>query len=382
MMHATRYRRPTPTRCQRGRGRHAGRRHLLVLLVLAFLVLLLGSPVAAAAPAVRLVPALPDAPATMQARGEFYRHTLAVQVTANPLRLASSPDGQGALCTDDRATLTLVTADTATPLWSHTFAGADRQSIVCIPPQAVQVPTTPGIYELQMVLEDLFPPVYGTRPYYLVGAVALVSTPTPTTTGVPTATPRPQPTDDTAQGALPTGGPTAGPTPAPQPTVTAHPVAPPPDEPVGSRPLPGTDLTWSPTIGLGLGGIVLLGGLGLVLLVRRRAPRPASPTLLGMLTLFDQETYETQTLLLTGETPVVTIRRHPLALVTTPTRDPVAGTIAQIRATAQGPVVQERLADAWTAAVALSHDVTCTLAAGRVTLRYRDPLGGNREIPA
>jgi hypothetical protein len=44
--------------------------------------------------------------------------------------------------------------------------------------------------------------------------------------------------------------------------------------------------------------------------------------------------------------------------------------------------VQERLADAWAAAVALSHDATCTLAAGRVTLRYRDPLGGNREIPA
>jgi hypothetical protein len=101
-----------------------------------------------------------------------------------------------------------------------------------------------------------------------------------------------------------------------------------------------------------------------------------------MLTLFDQETYETQTLLLTGETPVITIRRHPLALVTAPTPDPAAGTIAQIRATAQGPVVQERLADAWAAAVALSHDATCTLAAGRVTLRYRDPLGGNREIPA
>jgi len=377
-MHDTHVTRPTPTRRRRDRGRYADHRHLLVLLVPAFLVLLLGSPVAAAAPAVRLVPALPESPPTTRTRGPFYRHTLTIQVTANPLRLASSPDGQGALCTDDRATLTLVTADTATPLWSHTFAGADRQSIVCIPPQAVQVPTTPGIYELQMVLEDLFPPVYGTRPYYLVGAVALVPTPSATTTGVPTATPRPQPTGDPAQGALPTAEPTL----APQPTVTAHPVAPPPDEPVGSRPLPGLDLTLSPTIGLGLGGVVLLGGLGLVLLVRRRTPRPASPALLGMLTLFDQETYETQTLLLTGETPVVTIRRHPLALVAAPTPDPAAGTIAQIRATAQGPVVQERLADVWAAAVALSHDATCTLAAGRVTLRYRDPLGGNRETPA
>src|SRR4051794_3765054 len=60
--------------------------------------------------AVLLVAARADAPPDARPRGVFAQQTQVVTLAATHVQLASTPDGAGALCTDDQATLTLTSA--------------------------------------------------------------------------------------------------------------------------------------------------------------------------------------------------------------------------------------------------------------------------------
>ena len=97
------------------RGRLAAAIGLVALLA----ANLAGSGSARAQPhaALLLAPAQPAASRASVARGVFYRQSVQAPLPAGPLWLAASPDGQGALCTDDQATLIFATAGGQAGRW-------------------------------------------------------------------------------------------------------------------------------------------------------------------------------------------------------------------------------------------------------------------------
>ena|GEM_PF-4568813 len=286
--------------------------------------------------------------------------------------------------------------------WTHRFARADRQAIVCIPAQPIALPTTPGIYRVTIVLEDLYPDTWGSRPYMLVGAT--------TASVVATATPERRPDRVEAPDTVPAVGSQDGqmsaptsttptvagagadlfaeqpPTPYPAPTATLV-------QPETATAGPGAASRgvsarreWLPALPDGIawpavlvpGAALLLGTLLLDMLFwRRHAHRQQTlpPPLTGMILLFDQDSREAHTEVFVGAPSMVEVQRHPLRVVAVPTSTPSDRAIARIQATTAGMLLHDVTASAVPEPVRLQHDQRYALADGAVTLRYRDPLG-------
>ncbi len=309
-------------------------------------------------PAVPLVPHIPEAPPSATARGVFYEAEWTVWVQTSPLWLASTADGQGELCSDDRATVTLLVADTPVVRWEHTFASTDTQSIACIPPQPIAVPVMPGTYQVQVWLDDLYPDTYGSQPYYLVGArldAPEYAAETMVAAGAPPAASPP----DTAATATP--------------AATVTPVA------VVPREAEGLGATWAWWwIVLPVAGLAGLPGWWLW---RRRHTSVQACGLTGVLSLFDTETHAARTVVLTGEAQMMTIRRAPLAVTAVdprPARSRARSAtdavppLAHLLATEQGAVLQELLPEGAGDKVLLVPNQAYELADGLVMLRYRE----------
>jgi hypothetical protein len=308
-----------------------------------------------AASRITLAPAIAAAPRTEVARGRYYTRTVQVHWPAETLWLASTPDGQGDLCTDDRATITIVQNGQQVGQWSHQFAPAAQQGITCLPAQNLTDLVPPGDYLVTIALDDLFPDTYGSQPYYLVMEEMLddaASVAAPSATMLPhTPTPTSSPT------AAPGGTATTVPVPTITPSATAAPAS-------GSA---GTVLagpSWLlPTL---MGGGLLLGLAGIILLARRPAPHRTATTLAsGIVYLYDQEIRQAHTAVVHGQR--LALYRHPLRLVP----EPDAGLeppLAHLSVTEQGMILQE---EADTVAQPLPLGSTGTVAQGTVTVQYQ-----------
>jgi hypothetical protein len=317
---------------------------------------------------VQIVPQIGEAAPSTAARGVFYQQTLAATLPGSSVLLASSPDGQGWLCTDDQATLTFATGGHEALTWSHRFAGADRRAITCLPPQRLDLPM--AAYQITVTLEDLYPNTSSSRPYYLVFAAGAAP-------AGATALPAPPPaTRAVAQRSPPTTIEVA-------PATSAHVVAVAtlgPAATVATTPdSPGTQPATPPTLDLRLVawliGVALLLGLAVLIVRRRNRRRTAEqPPITGILYLFDQETREARTEIVRGGAQL-DVRRRPLRVATVAAAEASQG-IAQIRPSSDGLLLYESAADA---AVPLVHDRLYALAGGVVTLRYREPGGGRRS---
>lgn len=316
--------------------------------------------------AVLLVAARADAPRQAQPRGVFARRTHMITLESAQVRLASTPDGIGPLCTDDRATLTLTAATGAAQRWTYDFASPDRRAIICRPPQVLALPVGAGVYTATLTLEDLYPDTYGTRAYYLVvdAADVLVAAQDRQPAASRLADPVPVPT----QAARPTPPLIATPAVAPaaaSPVPSVGPVA-------ARRADPGGigALISDTRVLVALGAAIALAILALLRwrMLRRRLP---VDQLRGVLYLFEPATREARTIALPGGATGVAICRQPLRAVPISDTGGAGAAIAQIQATARGPVLRE--GDAPTVQpILLERDRPYALAGGTVTLRYRD----------
>lgn len=343
----------------------------------------------AAHPATALVTALPEATRTRSAQGVFYRHRLPITIPTTPVWLASSADGTGALCTDDQATLTFRATEPTRPpyQWQHHFATADGLRIQCLPPQDLSAHLAPGSYEVEIVLDDLHPPAYGTRAYYLVFPAPPAAPLSLTPTMLPDAGPSPvatvAPLRPTATEAL-TPTRTVTPTLLPTPTVslpTASPVS--AVVPSAVPPRPPADETISYIRGFFFdadpsavwwGGLALLGLSGLALLVgwHQRRMRPRPPLLRGVVDLFDTDSHEARTVLLAVYGNGAVLTRDPLAVGARKPAPPQGQVIGWLTATAAGVQLQtEPATSAAPLLLAPDGQTTYLLAAGAVTLHYR-----------
>ena len=75
----------------------------------------------------QLAPAIAPAPPARVARSTFFSRSQALVLPGGTLWLASTADGHGELCSDDRATVSVQDAQQIVWRWSHVFASADRQ---------------------------------------------------------------------------------------------------------------------------------------------------------------------------------------------------------------------------------------------------------------
>lgn len=302
-----------------------------------------------APPAVwQLAPAIAPAPPARVARGGFLSRSQSLVLPGGTLWLASTPDGRGELCSDDRATVSVQDTQQIVWRWSHVFASADRQGITCVEPQAVPIPSA-GTYTVTITLEDLFSDTYSSRPYVLVFAGSGESAPAATALPQPQAMPAP-----THAAPVPTNAPaTAIPSPAPPARATVS------ERKEQPQPI---SMIW-------LGGAAL--ALVLVLLLARRIRRRnAAPHAQAILDLFDQETREARTLALPAGTAL--IARHPLRIVSQTAASDAAAQVGRVQLVAGGaqlsfPGMPQR------APIVLHPAQRYELAGGAVVLRYRGP---------
>lgn len=167
---------------------------------------------------IALAPAFPE---TMSGKmpGAFFEGNInLIYQPHQRVILSSTPDGDGALCSDD-----LVKIQSATWLmFEHDFRSADRSRIVPLEPLDVTgLFNEEGDYSLQISLIDLTPQQFSSSPYYLVVVEsdpgisfpppAAILTPTPSRT-TPTFTPTPRPTTTSTPTPTPTHTPTLTPT--------------------------------------------------------------------------------------------------------------------------------------------------------------------------
>jgi len=131
-----------------------------------------------------LAPAISEGAPATTARGVFHRQLGQLNVPAATVLISSSPDGLGALCTDDEATL-IFRQPTAPPqVWTHLFADRSRGVIACIPPQRLTLNGGPGAYEVELMLTDRFSFTYSSRAYFVIADLA----PPPAATPAPEVT--------------------------------------------------------------------------------------------------------------------------------------------------------------------------------------------------
>ena len=167
-------------------------------------------------PQVRAFPMAPGisepAPARTS-RGTFYRNTITVRYGGERVILSSNSQGNGMLRTDDLVAVAITQPDGFSQSFTHDFRILNPCCIGESRPVDITHLFRPGENTVTIELKDLVPPVYSSRPYYLVLFAPIKPTPTqtprPVPTSMPTWTPTPQPSS------------TATRMPTPIPTVTA-----------------------------------------------------------------------------------------------------------------------------------------------------------------
>ncbi|NTV64623.1 MAG: hypothetical protein HGA65_13980 [Oscillochloris sp.] len=307
-------------------ARHHGTLAVALIVASGALLARAGAPPVRAEPvATLLAPAIPEAARAAQPRGVFFSATLE-QDLSGQVRLASTPDGAGELCTDDEVAIRFTTTGGTAQVWQHRFTTPDHQGIQCIPAQEIALAGGPGRYTLAITLTDRFADTFSSGSYYLLAD--------PVTGGVaaqPTNDSRPTTTDQHPTMTPMAISPTATripPTATPTRTNLAAAGSP-------SSPTPTTaPARWPMLLGIGGGGLALLA-LALMLLRRKR---PA-PRLRGIIDLADRETGETRTLLLHVYPHGVCIVRQPLDLVPLDKAGSGSPAVATIMPSAAGPVL-------------------------------------------
>lgn len=280
------------------------------------------TPVQAEPTATLLAPAVPEAARASQPRGVFFTAALELDLSGQ-VRLSSTPDGSGELCTDDEVQLRFQREGSAAQVWQHRFATPDRRAIQCIPAQTIALAAGPGRYSLAISLTDRFADTFSSGRYYLLAEppaeVQVMADERPATSGQrPTIVPTIQVRQATP--ATPTVAPAA----APLRPNTAAPTG------LAAPPLP----PWLP-IFFGIGGGLAL----LVLVIGLRRRRRRVPQLRGIIDLVDRETGETRTLLLHHYPHGVGIARRPLDLVPLGKVGSGPLAIATIIPSATGPLI-------------------------------------------
>jgi len=256
-----------------------------------------------------LAPAFREAERTGVARGIFFSQTYELIIGASEVLLSSSPDGAGALCTDDQATLSFRQPGAPAQEWSQLFADPAGGTISCTPPQRLRLEAGPGRYVIEVTLSDRFPFTFSSRPYFLIvpGAqdepAALDGAPLIATRTTP---PLP-PTGTATVPALPAGMSTAAPalaTPT-QVVVAANAPAFVPPRPAGRG--------W---LGPTLLAILAASAVAIVIAaLGRRQPAARRQPLRGIVDLFDRRTGERRTALLQGFPNGAALVCAPLGLV-------------------------------------------------------------------
>lgn len=183
----------------------------IFLLLVFFVMVCTTGQVSAQEPEIKIIPLAPviaEAARAPQARGTFYRKAVTVDYHGGRALLSSNLQGDGLLRTDDLVIITVTQADGSSKAFSHDFRTADRCYVG--ESQAVDVSHlfARGRNVVTIELKDLTPPVYSSRPYYLVLLVPIEPTPTPSPSPAPSPTPRPSPTvtpvpEELAQGRPP-----------------------------------------------------------------------------------------------------------------------------------------------------------------------------------
>jgi hypothetical protein len=319
--------------------------------------------------AILLAPAIPEAGAAAQARRVFFTTTETIDLPSDSVVVSSSPDGSGVLCTDDEARLTILRERQPVAVWSHRFFSADRREILCLSPQRLRLPTGPGQYQVQIELEDRYPPTYSSRPYYLVADSAQPSLAPIPVQGVP-ASPERLPDEPRESPASGRSGQRIAP-PARTTMLTAQPLptgnAQPPLSRAAQETAPRSPRpTW---IVVGIGLVIGLIVVPSVVWQRRAQRRSArrSP-LAGVVDLYDQETREARTTVFDGRT-LLLIQRHPLDLVTAAVATPQQQVIGRIQPDLSAPRLVDGMADLQ--GTPLDHGSVCSIANGVVTIRFR-----------
>lgn len=333
---------------------------------------------------VALVPAIPEARAASAARGEFYRFSSAVNIGDGPVWLASTPDGTGALRTDDRALLVVTREDGSARSWSRDFREERSGAIVSIPAQEVTGLFERGINTVTLALSDALPPVFSSSAYYLVftpasaspgpsaGEARLTAVPvTPVAGASATAeTAKRGERSDLEQVAALTATPipVTGPIWIPTVVPTTGPV---------ERPWAGWPAWQAPA--LGLAGLAAVFG-ALLAAGRRRRPQA---TLLGLLNVYDKNTRERLLNVdLTRLEERVQICLEPLSLsAARPSAEPPApNTVLLLRDEAGILCVTQTAAGE--VAKALMQDGDQLVIDDRVVLQYRNPFQGRSAAQA
>ena len=345
---------------RRTEGRAAAASALLAASLVSWGALVpLRPPQTTVAQAILLSPAVAEAPPATAARGIFLATTVSATLPSTVV-LASSPDGTGALCTDDQATITFSRAGQR-QVWAHLFARADRQGITCLPPQAVQLPVGAGEYAIAITLEDRFAPTYHSRPYYLVftGETVADEHAPPTRVAAAVAPTRVATTAFQTAAPSPTAFASVIPTTAPLTTTTQRPD----DEGKGraASPPPQRYATASYL----LAAVVALVALAAFVLLRQR--RPQTQRMGGIVDLFDRETGEGCTLLLHRFPTGAGIARYPLQAITWQSGDTTQRLVAAIVPGATQPLLREGGNDVGVALTAGER----LLVAGAVEVEYR-----------
>ena len=194
-------------------------RQLIMLTVLAASVMTMSDAVAqgSSGRALALAPEITEVDTASRPRGTFYRHTVTVYYPGGQVVLASNARGDGPLRTDDVVVMTVTHSDGSSKEISHDFRTTDRCCVRQRPPADVTPLFAEGSNVVTIELKDLVPPVYSSRPYYLVFSGPV--DPTSTSTSIPT--PTPVPTSTSTATPSPTRTPTLTPSPVPTPVATA-----------------------------------------------------------------------------------------------------------------------------------------------------------------
>jgi hypothetical protein len=184
-----------------------------ILFLVFFVMVWTTGRVSAQEPEVEIIPLAPlivEAARDPQARGTFYRKAVTVDYRGGRVLLSSNPQGDGLLRTDDLVVITVTHADGSSKAFSHDFRTPDRCYVGESRAVDVSHLFARGRNVVTIELKDLTPPVYSSRPYYLVLLVPIEPTPTSSPEPTPTTSPSPFPSS----------------TPRPTPMVTAVPEVP------------------------------------------------------------------------------------------------------------------------------------------------------------
>lgn len=255
---------------------------------------------------VQLAPAIPSAPYRANPAGIFYSNRITVSIAPGIVLLSSTPDGTGAMMTDDQATLQIIRADGSTSARTYDFRSGDRPGINPVPAQDVSALFQPGLNIVTITLRDVMPFTYSSLPYYLI----FFAPPTPTSTAIAsssaTATAPLKTATSTSTRVTPNRASVASVT----PTMIASPTM------IAPTPVPlvrATDSGGAPNWVMPMaiaGGILFAGIVPLMLMITRRAPDAATDQSFpgfGWLNLYDSQTHEAH--------PPIDLAQFPQGLV-------------------------------------------------------------------